>query len=150
MVVEKKDRWNYNRSLRQAFVGSCVICPMNMLYVSKLAPKVSGVLSRFQAVKSCPPAKTLFRTWAQFLILGPVQANIIAFMSGYLKNRSKIEGVQQWRTKSAGVYSLNMFFQPQAALITSSVIPMAMRTPASHAMLFSYSVLLSYVLNNKA
>jgi hypothetical protein len=63
--IEKANKWNYKRSFRQAFVGSCLICPMNMLYLSRIAPQVNQRLGGINALMGNKAStKWLFRAWA--------------------------------------------------------------------------------------
>ena len=59
-LVEKSDKWNYKRSFRQAFVGSCMMQPMNMFYLSRIAPTVNLRLSGFNSLKDSKRTVNLF------------------------------------------------------------------------------------------
>ena len=95
--VEKAKKWDHMRSFRQAFVGSCLICPSNLFYLSKIAPHVSSRLSSFKFMRDGKMSlNCLFGGLIQFLIMGSIQATTIAFMSGFLKHRHVDKGIQAW------------------------------------------------------
>lgn len=39
-LIDKRSTWDHKRTFRQAFVGSCLIFPMNLFYISKIAPLI--------------------------------------------------------------------------------------------------------------
>ena len=145
-LIDQRKSWDYMRSFRQAFVGSCLICPMNMFYMSKIAPQVAVRLAGMNNIFNTN-AQSILGGWSQFLILGPVQSSLIAYMSGFLKNGSSIQGKQAWQDKAIGVYFLNMAFVPHTTILSNAIIP-AMRPQAATMMLFAYSMALSKVLNS--
>ena len=146
-VLERRQQWDYMRSLRLASVAGLLINPISQLYFHFFVPHID-VRRHFPSTKG-HVLNSLIRGLTHFLLMGQFANAAQLYLFAYLKNFKTEEGHLNLTTKFATSFKVGGLFWPPMHFINYQYVPVHFRQPFVNLNAFFYSIFLSYLSNRK-
>ena len=146
-ILEKRQEWDYMRSLRMASVAGLFLNPISQVYFHYFVPCID-VRRRFPTAKG-HLLNSLLRGLAHFLIMGTFANASQLYLPAYLKNFNAEEGHLNLTTKFGTSFKVGGLFWPPIHFFNYQFVPVHFRQLFVDVNAFLYAIFLSYLSNKQ-